>query len=258
MGASVARFTEEIDGEDELTEQRLGFSLRFLAPKQIRTTYELRYETETAKLYFQHLRLSKRMGQKVLGLTWNYKNGYLPFYADSWIVREVRDEEWFSEDVGRKRHELRAQVERPCMFNDALRMSLALVEIFPEEGDRGDGIELSARGYGATAGLRVQRGYQGDRTGFFGNYRYELFENTSLWADLNRIAWEYGDEDIGELALRDDYSMATRLGLDQRFTDWNLDLRLIFESLTTPRAEYENRFIGMVAWSFDSAAGEED
>ena len=128
---------------------------------------------------------------------------------------------------------------------------------FPEEGDRGDGLELSLRGHGATAGVRVQRGYRGDRTGFFGNYRHEVLDGTWLWADLNRVAWNYGDEDISEQAVSDDYSMATRLGLDHRFADWNLDLRMIFEVLTTPRAEYENRFIGMISWDFDTSAGEE-
>jgi hypothetical protein len=72
------------------------------------------------------------------------------------------------------------------------------------------------------------------------------------------MAYKYGDEDVSEQAVSDDYSMASRIGIDHICDRMPLELRLIFESLSTPRAEYENRFIGMIAYRFGTSNGEED
>ncbi len=254
LGLSAARYTEE----EELMEQRVGASL-WLSDFPLGTlAYEMRYETESEKLYFSHLRLSGKKDVYDYGITWNMKDGYLPLYSDSWIARRYYDEEWFAESVGQKRQELRVQAGFPCRAIDGFRWTAAVVEIFPEEGDRGDGLELTLAGKGLRAGFRMQRGYMGDRTGFFGSYRHKVLEDTWLWVDLNRMAYKYGDESISEQAVTDDYSMASRVGIDHYCTKLPLELRLIFESLTTPRAEYENRFVGMIAYRFGTTHGEED
>ena len=72
------------------------------------------------------------------------------------------------------------------------------------------------------------------------------------------MAYKYGDESISEQAVRDDYSMASRVGVDHVSSRFPVELRLIFESLTTPRAKFENRFIGMIAYNFRTSNGEED
>ena len=254
LGLSVARFSEE----DELLEQRVGASLLIAKFPLGRLAYEMRYETETAKLYFSHLRLAGKRNVLDYGITWNFKDGYLPLYSDSWMTRQFYDEEWFAESIGQRRHELRAQVGFPCKIAPDFRWTAAIVEIFPEVGDRGDGLELSLTGKGLRAGFRMQRGYRGDRTGFYGSYRYAVLADTWLWVDLNRMAYKYGDEDVSEQAVSDDYSMASRIGIDHICDRMPLELRLIFESLSTPRAEYENRFIGMIAYRFGTSNGEED
>jgi hypothetical protein len=254
LGLSAARYTEE----EELLEQRVGASLWFGDFPLGSLAYEMRYETESEMLYFSHLRLSGKKDVYDYGVTWNMKEGYLPNYTDSWITQLVRDEEWFADGALSKRQELRIQAGFPCRAIDGFRWTAAVVEIFPEVGDRGDGFELSLAGKGLKAGFRMQRGYRGDRTGFFGSYRHKVLEDTWLWVDLNRMAYKYGDESISEQAVSDDYSMASRVGIDHYCTRFPLELRLIFESLTNPRAEYENRFIGMVAYRFGTSHGEED
>jgi len=254
LGLSAARFQEN----DQLVEQRLGASLMLPDLPLGRLAYELRYETESSKLYLSHLRLTGKRGATSYGLTWNLKDGYLPFYSDSWIARRFYNEEWFADSVGRRRHEIRAQAGFPCRLNPHFRWTAAIVEIFPEKGDRGDGLELSLAGRGFRAGFRTQRGYRGDRNGFFGSYRRALRKNTWIWLDLNRQAYRYGDESISEQAVNDDYSMASRLGLDHDCRRFPLELRLIFESLRTPQVDYENRFIGMIAYRFRSSNGQED
>ena len=254
VGLSAARMMED----DQLVEQRIGASLTLSEFPLGKLDYELRYETESEKLYFSHLRLARKHGALDFGLTWNLKDGYLPYYRDSWIVRMVRDEEWFADGAMNRRHELRAQADIPCFLAPDFRWSAAVVEIFPEVGERGDGLELSLAGKGLRAGFRMQRGYRGERTGFFGSARKSFWKGTWIWLDLNRMAYKYGDESISEQAVRDDYSMASRVGVDHVSSRFPVELRLIFESLTTPRAKFENRFIGMIAYNFRTSNGEED
>jgi len=257
LGLSGARYKED----EELLEQRVGASLWFGDFPLGWLAYEMRYETESSKLYFSHLRLSGKKGVYDYGITWNMKQDYLLFlssYDNSWILREVANEEWFADGILGRRNELRAQFGFPCMAFEGFRWNAAIVEIFPEEGDRGDGLELALAGKGLNAGLRMQRGFRGDRTGFFGSYRHEVLQGTWLWVDFNRMAYKYGDESVQELADTDNFSMASRMGIDHFCRRFPLELRLIFESLTTPRAEYENRFIGMLAYRFGTNHGKED
>jgi len=257
LGLSGARFKSE----DEVLEQRIGVSLLLSRVPFGRLAYEIRYETESSKLYFSHLRFAGRRGVLDYGITWNLKQDYLvflPHYEDSWILREVAGEEWFADGVLGRRNELRAQLGFPCLALDGFRWNLAVVEIFPEDGDRGDGLDLALSGKGLAAGFRMQRGFRGDRTGFYGSYRRAVLPSTWLWVDFNRMAYKYGEESVQELAGTDDFSMASRLGLDHDCTRLPLELRLIFESLTTPRAEYENRFIGVIAYRFGSHREGED
>lgn len=249
LGLSLSgRATED---ESEEAELRMGATL-----SRPGLFYELRYGDE--KVYFSHLNLRRDLGEKLqLGITWNYRSNYQPDLAGSWILQYFEGEEWFAESISQDRNEFRAQLNFPCRMIDGARWNLALVEIFPAEGDRGDGLDLAFNKGALELGLRMQQGYRGDRMGFYGSYRKLLKPGTSLYASAGHMSYRYGNEELGEEYSEDDYSLSSRLGLDhacRRFPGLHFNFAL--EHLTNPRAEYELRFLAAARKDF--SRGKED
>jgi hypothetical protein len=138
---------------------------------------------------------------------------------------------------------------------ESWKLRLDVIEIFPQDQDRGDGVALAVARKNISFGYRLQRGFGGDTDGFFASLRHQLLTGIWAWVDLNQVSYKFGGIDNGDEYLRDDKTLATRLGCDLLLVD-DLDLSVAFEYLNNPRAESEVRFLGRVGYRFHGGSQE--
>jgi hypothetical protein len=130
---------------------------------------------------------------------------------------------------------------------------LDVLEVFPEGEDRDDGLRIGVARPGYALGYRLERGLGGDQDGLYGSARYEIREETWVWADLNKIFYRFGEiEDLEDEIVVDDETLATRIGIDA-VLGRDFDVRGAVEILQNPRAEHEVRFLARIGYRFQQS-----
>lgn len=246
LGVSASRSMWH--GEEE--SERLGFLASWRPLARTSLFYEHRYELNQERSYFQHLRLNRLLARGgLVALTWNRREAYLPEYENSFIFQHFQNETWFPDAIDQTTQEIRGHLSlRPERLR-GWRVAVEVLEIFPENQDRGDGLDISFDKGMVRFGYQARRGYRGKVDGFHGSLRHQLRERTRIWLDVNRITYRFEYEGLPEVDPASRFTVASRLGLDHSLTN-GLDFTVAAEALDNRDAKYEVRFLARIVYRF--------
>ena len=236
---------------------RLGVLVNWRPGARSLLRYEHRYELSESASYFQHLRYLGRLARGSVSLTWNRRQSFPKAAEDSYILEKFGEESWFTRSfehsLDRRTDEIRADFTRPCKLLPRWNINLELLEIFPEDEDRGDGFGIGLSRPGYAFGYRLQRGFGGEQDGLYGELRQALGKRAWAWLELNKVFYRYGeDEDFEDERVIDDEALASRLGMDVLLGDF--DGTLAIEYLDNQRAGNQVRFLARLGYSFRQGA----
>ncbi len=237
--------------------ERVGLLVDWRPTRALNLFYEHRHGLVQKVAYYQHLHLGYRFNTGNAALIWNRREGYHPAYENSYIFRRFESESWFYEAMGRVVNELRAHLFLQPRSWRGWRVSLDLVELFPENQERGDGLDVWVGKGVLRLGYRGLRGYRGLQDGFYGDVSWRVDPRTRLWFELNRISYRYIYEGLPVDDTERHATVASRLGAEyDAGSGWWLSL--IGEALDYPGVNYDLRLLARVVYRFHvgTATGE--
>ncbi len=234
--------------------ERVGFLVDWRPQQRLRLFYENRYELNQKVPYYQQLRGDYHFRTGMTSLAVNRREGFVPAYESSYIFQRFQSETWFPEAIGRTFHEIRAHLFlRPESWR-GWRVSLDLVELFPENQRRGDGLDAWVGKGVLRLGYRGMRGYRGLQDGIYGSLSWYVNPRTRLWSELNRISYRFDYEGLPVENKTRHYTVATRFGADYSLPNgwW---FSGVLEALDHPGVNYDVRFLARIVYRFHLESG---